>query len=472
MKFFRLDLLTLLISLFILNSCKNQDTVGLAIKSSSQLNGSLIDTTTILTNTVLEDSVATYGTTVNGATITKSPLGYFNDPIFGLTVSDLATDLNLPSNGAYSLPAGTLFVDSARLVLGYQSGFYGDSLSSTYKVNVYQLNEKFKTNTVYYNTKKWDYNSSNLLGTLTFVPRPHDSIKIFNIIKGAPDTLIKTVPQIRIPISNSFINNYFFNAGSVALGSNTIFNNNIKGLYITLDRAKTTGPGGIIMFSSNDTLAVYYHSVNGAVIDTAVVKLPLSKVAASSTHSYSAAINTELNNTTTSRASVYIQGLAGLRAKISFPHLLTNLRSNLAKRDSDIIINRAELVVTPSQGSDIPYTAIPRITLYRLDLAAQRTTLPDATAGDPRYSSAAVFGGFYSSVTKSYHFIITGYLQDLILGKTVDYGTYIGAVDNTNTSGIDIGATSQVVSRLMAVGGNSASPVKMKLNIIYTKIAK
>lgn len=52
MKFLRLDLLTLLISLFILNSCKNKDTIGLGADSSTQLNGSLIDTSTVVVNTL------------------------------------------------------------------------------------------------------------------------------------------------------------------------------------------------------------------------------------------------------------------------------------------------------------------------------------------------------------------------------------------------------------------------------------
>ncbi|NNU33536.1 hypothetical protein HK413_04125 [Mucilaginibacter sp. S1162] len=59
MKFYRLDLLTLLISLFILNSCKNQDTIGLGVVNSNRVNGSLIDTSTIVINTVPEDSVQT-----------------------------------------------------------------------------------------------------------------------------------------------------------------------------------------------------------------------------------------------------------------------------------------------------------------------------------------------------------------------------------------------------------------------------
>src|ERR1700759_1319796 len=108
MKFFRLDLLTLLISLFILNSCKNQDTVGLGVNANGKLSGSLVDTSTIVINTVLEDSVVTSGQTG------KNPLSYFNDPVFGTTESSIATNLNLPGSAAYSLPSGTITIDSAR----------------------------------------------------------------------------------------------------------------------------------------------------------------------------------------------------------------------------------------------------------------------------------------------------------------------------------------------------------------------
>ena len=90
MKFFRLDLLTLLISLFILNSCKNEDTIGLGIDSSTQLNGSLIDTSTIIVNTqpdagnpLSKDSISTSG-------ILQNTVGYFNDPVFGTTESNIS----------------------------------------------------------------------------------------------------------------------------------------------------------------------------------------------------------------------------------------------------------------------------------------------------------------------------------------------------------------------------------------------
>src|ERR1700761_6992282 len=99
MKFFRLDLLTLLISLFILNSCKNQDTIGLGVNTSTQLSGNLIDTSTIIVNTIPEDSVVTSG-------LGNTALSYFKDPVLGTSEANIAMDLNLPGSAAYVIPPG------------------------------------------------------------------------------------------------------------------------------------------------------------------------------------------------------------------------------------------------------------------------------------------------------------------------------------------------------------------------------
>jgi hypothetical protein len=465
MKFFRLDLLTLLISLFILNSCKNQDTVGLGLNPSTQLNGTLVDTSTIFTNTVLDDTVITSG-------LTKTPLAYFSDPIFGLSEANIAGDLNLPGGIAYTPPTGTIVIDSARLIVQYADGFYGDSTASSYTVNVFQLNEKFNGAATYYNTKQWNYNQSALLGSLTFNSRTHTAIKIYNIIVGKPDTLIKALPQIRIPISTNFINANLFNASTTTLANNSLFQNMVKGLYITLDKSKTTGPGGVFMIKS-DTLAVYYRANNGSTIDTAVVNLPVSHIAAQVKHTYSATIQAELNNNTSTRGTVYLEGLSGLRAKISFPNLLVNLRNNLLKKDSDIVLNRAELVITSVAGTDIPYKPAPRLTMYRLDLAHQRMVVEDANIGDVRSGGPGVFGGYYSPTLKNYHFIVTAYMQDLLSNKTVDYGTYVAPIDTAST-GYGVAPTPVLLStgaRAVAGGGaNTTSPYRIKLNIIYTKV--
>ncbi|OCX51217.1 hypothetical protein BEL04_21175 [Mucilaginibacter sp. PPCGB 2223] len=471
MKFFRLDLLTLLISLFILGSCKNPDAIGLGIDPTQASQATLIDTATITATTLLDDSVLTNS-------VGNAPLAYFKDPIFGTTEANIAASLNLPGSSSFTLPAGTITIDSSRLVLNYADGFYGDSLTTKYKVNVYQLTEPLVSSKSYYNNKVWAH-SNTLLGTQSFFVRQKDSIKITDIVTGAKDTLKKVAPQIRIPILNSFVFNNFFGATTSQLNNNSVFLNAVKGLYITLDKAGTTGgPGGNIYFklgSGASSLVVYYRVNHGSTIDTSIATLPLGNPhALEIKHDYSnaPAISAQLSNPASS-ATVYLQGLSGLRSKISFPYLRKILPANITS--NDIAINRAELVITPVAGTTIPYVPTPRLTLYRFDIAHQRVTVPDATSGDPHYLSVGSFGGFYDDYHKTYNFIITGYVEDLIRGKVSDYGTYLAPADTTGyhvgSASINIGNTPIVGSRVV-IGGNKTSPYRMKLNIIYSKVTK
>lgn len=473
MKFFRLDLLTLLISLFIFNSCKNQDTIGLKPGDSGALGGSLVDTATIFTNTTPDDSVAT-------GSMTKTPIGLFNDPIFGQTESDLITNLNLPLESAYTLPSGAIQIDSARLLLNYADGFYGDS-TSNYTVNVYQLSQKPYPGESYYDTKKWAYNSSPLLGSKTFQPRPKDSIKVTNIIAGAPDTLIKIAPQLRIPIDPDFIYQNLFRANSATLASNLIFQNIVKGLFVTIDKSQTTGIGGTIMMQApvDSALAIYIRATNGSVIDTEVVYLDVTQHATQISHTYSQQVQNALNltaqnaqnKTNISDSVMYLQGTAGLRAKISFPYISSLFKS---LGNNNVIVNRAEIVVTVAPGSDIPAYLVPqpKLTLYRYDIAHQPIAIEDASSSSGAFFGVGQFGGFYNTTTRSYHFLVTGYLEELLENRTQDYGTYIATVDTTNTSSVDIAPTAQTAGRVLAGGNNKKVPYGIKLNVIYTKVGK
>lgn len=475
MKFFRLDLLTLLISLFILNSCKNEGTVGLGVDPSKQLNGSLIDTSTVVVSTVSDQANSIYDA-ANGLRIdsiitsglTKTPLGYFQDPVLGESEANIAVQLNLPDQGAYSLPTGSITVDSAVLSLKYADGFYGDSLTTKYKVNVYQLANRLAG--IYYNTRTFAPPAgSTVIGSRSFFSRTHSSVSIYDIITGAPDTLKKVAPQLRIPISKDFINSILFNAPASQLNSNTAFINAVKGLYITLDKTGTAGPGGTFMFSLADSLNVYYHAVSGTTIDTAVVALPLTTHVAEIKHNPSATVAAALKSG--SGDVIYLQGLAGLKAKISFPYL-KNILKTIGSR---IVINRAELVITPVPGSTIPYHAQPRLTMYQYDIAHQPIELQDAGGVDPRSGGLSTFGGAYNSTTGTYNFVVTAYIQDLMDGNTKDYGTYVATIDTTNKSTVDIAPTVQTAGRTIAIGSvtDKNSPFyasRIKLNIIYTKI--
>ncbi|MEZ2335121.1 DUF4270 family protein [Mucilaginibacter sp. RCC_168] len=465
MKFLRLDLLTLLISLFIFNSCKRQDGIGLGIDPTNQINGSLVVDTNIIIRTEVDSTAVT-------SALAKTPLGNFTDPALGSVTSSVALGISLPNDAAYTVPAGTLTIDSAVLVLRYADGFYGDSVATRYTANIYQLNEKAAAQT-YYNTKRWQVNTGLVLGTRTFTARTHDSVTIARIRKDTVDTVQKVGPQLRIPFSKTFIYNNLFNANSSQLASTLLFQNAIKGLYVSLSKGQATDAGGILQLALNSSqLDVFYKTVNGSTIDTASVTLPIVSHSAAIEYVYNETIKASLADQTNSQNTIYLQGLAGLRAKISFP--------GLDKFNPDsIVLNRAELVITPQPNSGIPYAPLPKLTMYQLDIAHQRTYIQDASPADARNQISA-FGGRYDKTKKEYHFLVTAYIQDLIRKKTIDYGTFVAPIDTTEIttiSGSSLSTTSitpsvQTAARTVVIGSDKASPYKIKLNIIYTRIRK
>jgi hypothetical protein len=455
MKFYKLGLLTLLISLFILNSCKTQDGIGL--DPATPIAGKLITDTSIVAATVPEDDVITSSLSA------RVPLSYFKDPELGVTETNIATVLSTPGATAYTLPTGTITIDSARLILPYATdGFYGDSLLSTYKIDVRQLKERIVASQTYYNTKHFE-SFSSVLGTKTFLARAHDTLKVLNIVKGGPDTLIKVAPQVRIPIDPNFINQNFFSAPTATLSNPTVFENTLNGLYITLDKNQTPGVGGNLFFKldTSASLAVYYKATNGTTVDTAMVSLSLGRTVTEIIHTHSVKVQAAIDDPSTT-GLVYLQGLAGLRAKLTLPDVKGIFAGDGGS--DNVILNRAELVVKVDPGTTTPFAPSKRLTLYKYDIAHQRIVLQDASTTDPR---ATGFGGDYNASTGEYHFIITAYLQDLLRGKTIDYGTYIGPVNPTGTT-IDVTPTATYAERAVVLGKNS--PYRIKLNIIYTKI--
>jgi hypothetical protein len=489
MKFIRLDLLTLLISLFIFGSCKNQNDIGLPT-DGQQVDGTLMVYDDIVIKTDTDNVTVSSGTIGYTPSKPVGPLASMNDGQFGPTESSVATSLNLPGSAAYTVPTGTITTDSVVMELRYTNGFYGDSLNTKYKLNVYQLKEKLLATQNYYTNKVWTYDNATAftdpVKSVPFNARPGSRVKIYNILKGAKDTLRTAVPQLRIPLSNSFASTYLFNAPAANLASNAAFQNALNGFFLKLDRSAASQPGGALMLNLDSSrVNVYYRTVNAGVTDTAMVSMLFAthaiqvnqRYVSPSNTTYPTAIKSAIEATTSNNV-FYLQGLSGLRAKVSFP----NLKTMFGTADvSKVAISRAELVITTVPGSDLPpFTAQPLLTFYMLDITRQRALVPDANATlsssgvtplDSRFFSAAAFGGDYISNKREYHFTLTGYIQDLLNGRIKDYGAYLGVADGAaRASGVvDISPTIQTAGRVIAVGSDKSSPYRIKLNIIYTK---
>lgn len=454
MKLFKQDLLTMLISLFIFTGCQNPDGIGLEVDPEKAIEGKLIDSLTVLSSTVKEDSLST-------KSLTEYPLGYFNDPVFGTTDSKLALSLTLPSDAVKFGKSPVL--DSAVLVLKYGDEYTGTA-NATLQVEVAQLTERLTINSNYFNTAPHAA-SSVKIGSKAVIVNIKDSIKVIEVVKGKPDITRTKAPQIRIPISSAFIQANFLNADSTKFASNTAFNDFIKGLQIKVNKDLITGAGGLATFDLANTdsrLELYYKNQNGSAVDTTLTTFNINTgfSAATILHNYTGtAVETQLKAPATTYSNNFIQPLGGVKTRITFPYV-KNLKSL-----GDITINKAELVVQIESGTDI-FSPAPRLFLYRTDIAEQRQLIPDVSLG----LSDISLGGFYDSAKKQYRFTLTAYMQDLLSGKLTQYNTFITAVDSKSSSGNALFPSGTTVSRAVIGSGKTTAPTKMKLNIIYTKV--
>ena len=188
------DLLTLLISLFVLGSCTNPSGIGLDVDPDDELVGILTDTLTVDAVTVLDDSA-------RSASFSQTAFGWFDDPVIGKTVADLALAIGRPS----SVPRlrADAEIDSVILVLPYGTEYFGDTLRPNFPLQVRQLMEVYTDGA--YATKQWAVRDE-VIGTKTvgrFAYKQTDSVSLFKHIDGK-DSVIKDIPQLRIALSPGF----------------------------------------------------------------------------------------------------------------------------------------------------------------------------------------------------------------------------------------------------------------------------
>ncbi|HEX7367107.1 MAG TPA: DUF4270 domain-containing protein [Pelobium sp.] len=457
MRFIKSDLLTLLVSLFIFASCKNPTGVGLDVAPDIALNSKLVDTSTVITKLQKQDTILTNFTD-------RSVLGYFNDPVFGKTTANIAMALSMPSANFKFGTNPTL--DSAILVLPF-TGFYGDSVNSTFTAEVRQLGEVLYTEplTSYYSNKKWNAGST-IIGSKLVTTNLKDSIVLQDIIKGKPDTIKRVPRQLRIKLDANFIKNNFIDLDSVNKVSNLVFNNYIKGLFLSVNKSSTTGAGGLFSFDTNTAgasrLDIFYKTTSSAgVIDTLLNSFNITNGNAATELTWDmdgTAVKTELESTAKNSTSLYLKSLGGTQVKVQFPYI-----EKLKALGENVTINRAELVFyIENPQTNNSYAPLSRLRTYRWDIAQRPQYIPDESPSDPRNLGSGFVGGFYNSTTTSYTFNFTAYIQDLMSGRIKNYGTFILPSDFANPQG-----SLNILGRSVVGGGNNAN-YKVKLRVFYT----
>ena len=227
MKFSKLDLLTLLISLFLFASCNESNTLGLDLDPENAIQGALVDTLTIQTKTLADDPTAT-------TNALRFPFGFIKDPVFGTSEASLALGLSTPNSAAYSFGTNPT-IDSAVLVLPYTSEFYGDTTTSVYSIDVHQLTKNLSKETNFLSNREYAFQNT-VIGNFTGRVKPKTPFKITAIVTGAADTLKATSPSIRIRLDRAFIQTNLANVSTANLANNAVFNEYFKGLHVSINK--------------------------------------------------------------------------------------------------------------------------------------------------------------------------------------------------------------------------------------------
>ncbi len=421
--------------LFILafSSCKKADTIGLEVlPEEDRLEGVHTDSVTILAHIMVEDSLNTTGTPYH-------VLGSHNDPIFGLSKASIYTQVR---PAALSPGFGTNpTIDSVVLSLAY-AGYYADimKLGGEQSFSVHRLLEGMNDTLTYYSDDTLDYQKLPL-GTFTGLVETRDSVSINGVNEP---------PQMRILLNESFGQEIL---NSTSLSSDENFLADFKGFYITpATQNLSTGAGSLLYIdpeSAYTKLIVYYHndSVAAATPFNFVVN-EITKRFNNFTHDYSNAfdINAQLADSTLGADKLYLQSLASLKAKITFPHL-----DNFLANGQEIAINKAELIFPVADNTTERLSPPSKMALVKKGSDGK-----DKFLDDNIYESPDFVGGFYNSTTEEFAFNIPRHMQSLLKDTTADKSIYL-LVSFARTTG-----------NRVIINGTQNADKPLKLRLTYT----
>ncbi len=469
----------MLIGLFLFSSCKDANTIGLA-PDGDAISGDLYDNTILSSRTQLDEAVS-------GSTLVRYPLGVMHDSVFGDTEAGTAMTVNIPSV-AYRFGKNVV-VDSAVLVMPYANSFYGDS-TQKYTFTVKQLAVDLTEQTSFLTSIPWGTKTSVVLGQrVEKAQYPNTKFKVMNIVTGKPDTAVTVAPQIRINLDPTMILNKIVNLDTNVYARNDLFINKFNGLYVSVTQKTPTAAGAMAFFNfatntdvnNGAKLQIYYRKdgLSAGTKDTVSAIFPIdnltSPVVAEVKHNYAnTPVKTQLDNAPTSPENTYVQGLSGLKNKISFD--FSGFKTLLG--GSKVSINKAELIVYLAPEDDTYFKPAQRLVLYRKNAAGFTVNLPDNDpasssnpGGDTRpTTSTQLFGGYFDSVNRRYIFSVTGYVQDLVNGKIQDYGTFIAPTPLTEFNLNPFATTAERSILLPPLKDAPVGTKRMKLNIFYTKV--
>ena len=417
--------------LLVFQGClKDPNAIGLNLKGDDDLlNATFTDTVTLSAYSVLED-------TLNTTNLVSNFLGFIRDPVFGLTSTGIFTQI-VPNGNSVNF-GDSPQLDSIVLTLRYASGFYGDTLNP-FVVQVYRVTEDILSDKNYYQNHILAHSSNNLTYRSDFhlYPKPNSKVRL--------DTIVEAHARIRL---DDELGNLLLRSSSEML-SNARFKNFFKGLYICAKPLSNNGSlvnfnltsalSGIQLYYKNDTVARRFQFL----MNNETIRISNYDHDYNSGDSYFVSQVID-NDSLLGKNMLYVQCMGGVKTKISFPNIK-------ALKDRNIVINKAELVVTNIGDNSSFFPPPNRLNILRVDKQGEQSLLPD--------SYYAYWGGEYNEAKREYRFRITKYLQDIILKE--DYESYVYLVSYR--------AAADAYRLILNGTQHDLSPTRLRLELYYTE---
>lgn len=408
-------------------SCKKPDGVGLEVQPPEEkLSIITANDSSCISYTVPEDSLLSDED--NGALLNL--LGSYVDPVFGKTTASFLTQFilskNAPDFGTNAL------LDSVVLILDYQ-GFYGDVSPATgaQQIKVYELTSSIEKSKSYYTSfNPLPYiEETTFIADYTTVPNPVDTI------------------PLRVPLNVSFGQRFFDPSNSSNLTDNAGLLSFFKGLYITTHNPfQNEGEGAILYFNllnGASKIRFYFHNTNGPSTFDLIINNDCARINVfQHDYSLSPGIINQLTDPTLGQSKIYVQSMAGLKSKITFPSLEQWIDS------MPIGINKAELEFSVLENSIDKYQPPSKLLLVALD---ENGKLMSTNA---EFIGINYLIGEYNTVSQKYRFNIFRYIQQVLAEKKKHFGFYLISENPTLSA-----------SRVVIEGGKN-----IVLNLTYTKL--
>ncbi|MFK8036788.1 MAG: DUF4270 family protein [Crocinitomicaceae bacterium] len=429
-KVFKLSA-TFLIAFFIFSSCKKEiSSVGTDINPNG-LNIVTQDTFTVVTKTVITDSLTTDETSIN-------LLGGFNDPELGKVDCGIVTQLRLSSEGPNFGDPNDINVDSVVLSFVYDGKLhYGDITDLSFEI--LQITELLDKEEDYYRYTPISTTGSNLIipGTESQKAKPQ------SIVVLADDTL---VPMLRFNLKTSFGEDLINNADQMSTNAN--FTNFFRGIYVRATNLNNfdENEGTVLYFSLLDALSnmVLYYEIDGEKkkftfnINSNCARFNKLDFDYSGTP-----LAQSINSEAAAQEKIYFQG-SHIRPEFHFPFL------DKFKDERNIVLNRAELVVPVQNFENSPFDPSTALFIGRISTNFLITLTYD-------YSNGSTVD--YDPIANEFRFNLTRDLQRVISGE----------IENTGYRIFTTSFFGSTIERIIFSGPNSITKDKTKLVLTYTE---